>query len=49
MVYTWTHGIDNTYGIEMDSWYRIATPESHRYKRADSCPYAGFSKILIDM
>ena len=42
MVWTWTHGIDNTHGIDLDSWYRIGTPESHTYKRAECCPYAGF-------
>ena len=33
--YTWTHAIDNTNGIDLDSWYRIVTPESHTYERAD--------------
>ena len=32
MVYTWTHGTDNTNGINLNSWYRIGTPESHTYK-----------------
>ena len=32
MVETWTHGIDNTNGSALDSWYRIASPESHTYK-----------------
>ena len=36
MVKTWTHGIDK------DSWYRIGTPESHAYERAECHPYAGF-------
>ena len=42
MLYTWTHGIDNTNGIDLDSWYRIGTPESHTYERAECYPYAGF-------
>ena len=41
-VLTWTHGIDNTHGIDEDSWYIIGTPESHTYKRAECYPYAGF-------
>ena len=36
------HGIDNTNGIDLDTWYRIATPESHTYERAECYPYAGF-------
>ena len=42
MVYTWTHGIDNTHGIDLDSWYRNGTPESLTYERAEYYPYAGF-------
>ena len=40
MVKTWTHGIINTNGIDLDSWYRIGTPESHMIERAECCPYA---------
>ena len=29
-------------GIDLDSWYSISTLESHTYKRAECCPYAGF-------
>ena len=39
---TWTHGIDNTYGIHLDTLYSIGTPESHMYEMAECCPYAGF-------
>ena len=42
MVQTWTHGIDNTHGIDLSSWYSIGTPESHTYERAECYPYAGF-------
>ena len=42
MVNTWTHGIDNTHGIDLDSWYRIGAPESDTYERDECCPYAGF-------
>ena len=42
MVYTWTHGIDSTHGIDLDTWYSIGTPESHTYERAQCCPYAEF-------
>ena len=38
MVWTWTHGIDNTHGVELDLWYRIGTPESHTYEWAECCP-----------
>ena len=41
MVDTWTHGIANTNGIDLNSWYKIGTPESHTYKKAECCPYAG--------
>ena len=44
MVLTKTHGIDNTHGIDLDSWYRIGTPESHTYMRAECYPYVGFLK-----
>ena len=37
-----THDIDNTHGIDLDSWYRIGTTESHTYERAECYPYAGF-------
>ena len=47
MVYTWTYGIDNTHGIDLDSWYRIGTPESHTYKRAECYLYAGFFLNLL--
>ena len=36
MVLTKNHGIDS------DLWYSIGTPESHTYKRAECCPFAGF-------
>ena len=42
MVYTWTHGIENTNGIKLDSQYGISTPYLHMYKSAEWCPYAGF-------
>ena len=42
MVYTRTHGIDNTHGNDLDSWYRIGTPESQMYERADYYPFKGF-------
>ena len=42
MVLTRTHGIDNTHDIELDSWYRIGTPDSHTYERAECYQYAGF-------
>ena len=29
MAYTWTQGIDSTNGIDLNSWLRIGTPESH--------------------
>ena len=45
MVQRWTHGIDNTHGIDLDSWYRIGNPESHMNERAECCPYAGFISI----
>ena len=32
MVKKRTYGIDNTHGIDLDSWSRIGTPESHTYK-----------------
>ena len=31
-----------THCIDLDSWYRIGTPESHTYERAECYPYAGF-------
>ena len=34
--------MDNTRGIDLGSWYRIGTPESHTYERAECYPYAGF-------
>ena len=37
-----THGIDQTYGIDLDSCHRIGTPESHTNKKAKCCPYAEF-------
>ena len=42
MLKTWTHGIDNTHGIDLDSWYRIGALETHTYKRAACCKYARF-------
>ena len=41
MVWTWT--LDNTHGIDLDSWYRIGSPESPTYEKAECCPYARFS------
>ena len=46
MVKIWTHGIDNTNGIDLDSWYNIGNPESHTYKRAECCPNADFFFLL---
>ena len=43
MVKTWTHGIDDTHGIDLDRWYSIGTLELHMYERAKCCPYAGFA------
>ena len=34
MVWKRTHGIDKTDDIDLDSWYRVGTPESQTYKRA---------------
>ena len=31
-----------THGIDLDSWYRIGTTESHTYERAECYLYAGF-------
>ena len=45
MVFTNTHGIDNTHDIDLDSWYRNCTPESHMHKRAKCYPYAGFCQF----
>ena len=42
MVWTRTHGIDNTHSIDLDSWYRIGTPESYMHERAECYPYARF-------
>ena len=36
------YGIDNTHGIDLNSWYSIGTSESHTYERAECYPYAGF-------
>ena len=47
MVCIYTHGIDNTHGIDLDSWYRIGTTESHTYERAECYPYAGFFFNLL--
>ena len=47
MVWTRTHGIDNTYGIDSDSWYRIGNSESHTYERAECYPYAGFFSLFF--
>ena len=44
VVQTLTHGIDNTNGIDLDSQYRINTPESNTYKY---CPYAGFLLAVL--
>ena len=37
MVLTWTQGVDNTNGIDLNAWYRIGTPESQTYPRAERC------------
>ena len=42
MVLTKAHGVDNTHANDLDSWYRIGTPESHMYERAECYPFAGF-------
>ena len=42
MVQTWTHGIDNTNGINLDSFDSTGTPESHMYERVECYPYAVF-------
>ena len=34
--------MDNTHGIDSDSWHIISTPESHTYTRAERCQYAVF-------
>ena len=34
----WTYGIDNTHGIDLNSWYSIGTPESHTCERAECYP-----------
>ena len=47
MVYTLTHGIDNTHGIDLDTWYSIGTTESHTYERAECCPYAEFFSSIL--
>ena len=41
MVWKKTYGIDNTHGVDLNSWYSIGTPESNMYERAECCPYAG--------
>ena len=33
MVWIETHGNDNPHGIDLYSWYRNGTPESHKYER----------------
>ena len=42
MVWTYTCGIGNNHGIDLNSWYNIGTPESHTYQRAECCLYVGF-------
>ena len=32
MVYTWTHGIDNTHDIDLDSWYSNVIGKDSWYK-----------------
>ena len=49
MVFTWTHGIDNTHGIDSDSWYSIVTPESHTNESVECCLYAVFFKELFPL
>ena len=46
MVWTRPHGIDNTNGIDKDSWYRIGNHKSHTYERAECYPYAGFFRFM---
>ena len=48
MVSIWTHGRYETHIIDSDSWYIIGTPESHTYKRAKCCPYAGFCVVALN-
>ena len=48
MVKILTHDIDNTHGIDLDSWYRIGTTESRTYERAECYPYAGFLDLEIE-
>ena len=48
MVWTYTYDIDNTHGIDLNSWYSIGTPESQTYKRAECYPYAKlFLMVLV--
>ena len=49
MVSIWTHGRYETHIIDSDSWYIIGTPESHTYKRAKCCPYAGFFVVALNI
>ena len=49
MVFAKTHGIDNTHGIDLNSWYNIGTPKSHTYERVECYPYAGFLFIKVDV
>ena len=49
MVQTWTHGIDNIFGIDLDSWYRISTPESPTYERTECCMHAGFYCMISSL
>ena len=46
MVYTRTNGINNTHGIDWDSWYRIGTPESHTYERAEC--YQQYAEFFLE-
>ena len=48
MVWTYTYGIDNTHGIDLNSWYSISTSESHTYKRAEFYPYVGLFFYYVD-
>ena len=47
MVLAKTHGVDNTHGIDLNSWYSIGTSELHTYERAKCYPYAGFFFVKV--
>ena len=47
MVQLKTHGIDNAHGIDLDSFYRIATPESHTYEGGILLSYCSELSVLL--